>query len=59
VVFCNLLNDGQRQCSGCGAEGIYRDTVIRSVTDLPVVGHPLRVRIRVPGKTVWHGQPCG
>jgi transposase len=48
VVFCKLLDDGARQCSGCGAEGVYRDTVIRSVTDVPVVGHPLRLRVRVP-----------
>ena len=25
-----------------------RDTVIRRVTDAPVVGHPLRLRVRVP-----------
>jgi transposase len=48
VVFCNLLDDGQRRCPGCGGEGIYRDTVIRRVTDVPVVGHPLRLRVRVP-----------
>lgn len=48
VVFCNLLDDGQHRCPGCGSEGIYRDTVIRKVTDVPVVGHPLRLRVRVP-----------
>lgn len=48
VVFCNLLDDGQRRCPGCGTEGRYRDTVIRAVTDLPVAGHPLRLRVRVP-----------
>jgi transposase len=48
VVFCNLLDDGQRQCPGCGVDGVYRDTAIRSVTDVPVVGHPLRLRVRVP-----------
>ena len=48
VVFCNLLDDGQRCCPGCGAEGVYRDTVIRRVTDVPVVGHPLRLHVRVP-----------
>lgn len=48
VVFCTLLDDGQRQCPGCGAEGRYRDTVIRTLTDVPVVGHPLRLRVRVP-----------
>lgn len=30
VVFCTLLDDGRRQCPGCGAEGRYRDTVIRT-----------------------------
>ena len=48
VVFCNLLDDGRRQCPGCGVDGIYRDTVIRRVTDVPVVGHPLRLHVRVP-----------
>ena len=48
VVFCDLLTDGQQRCSSCGGEGIYRDTVIRRVTDVPVVGHPLRLRVRVP-----------
>ena len=28
--------------------GLYRDTVVRKVTDVPVVGHPLRLRVRVP-----------
>ena len=49
VVFCNLLDDGVgRRCPGCGGEGVYRDTVIRRVTDVPVVGHPLRLQVRVP-----------
>jgi transposase len=48
VVFCTLLDDGQRGCPGCGVEGRYRDTVIRTVTDVPVVGHPLRLRVQVP-----------
>ena len=48
VVFCNLLDDGRRHCPGCGGEGLYRDTVVRKVTDVPVVGHPLRLRVRVP-----------
>jgi len=48
VVFCTLLDDGQCGCPGCGIEGRYRDTVIRTVTDVPVVGHPLRLRVRVP-----------
>ena len=52
VVFCNLLDDGQAPLSGCGGEGVYRDTVIRPVTDVPVVGHPLWLRVRVPATAV-------
>ena len=48
VVFCDLLTDGPQSCPGCGGEAVYRDTVIRRVTDVPVVGHPLRLRVRVP-----------
>jgi transposase len=48
VVFCTLLDDGRRDCPGCGTQGSYRDTVIRRVTDVPVVGHPLRLHVRVP-----------
>jgi len=48
LVFCNPLDDGQRQCPGCGSDGIYRDTVIRTVTDVPMVGHPLGRRAREP-----------
>jgi transposase len=48
VVFCTLLDDGQRDCPGCGTAGVYRDTVIRRVTDVPVVGHPLRLHVKVP-----------
>ena len=48
VVFCTLLDDGNTDCPGCGAAGVYRDTVVRRVTDVPVVGHPLRLHVRVP-----------
>jgi transposase len=48
VVFCDLLTDGLGRCPGCGGEAVYRDTVVRNVTDVPVVGHPLRLRVRVP-----------
>ncbi len=48
VVFCNLLTDGPGCCPGCGITGIYRDTVERRVTDVPVAGHPLQLRVRVP-----------
>jgi hypothetical protein len=29
VVFCELLDDGQRSCPSCSCPGRYRDTVIR------------------------------
>jgi hypothetical protein len=48
VVFCDLLDDRRHYCPGCGSEGVYRDTVVRKVTDVPVAGHPLRLRVRVP-----------
>ncbi|MGH3628120.1 MAG: ISL3 family transposase [Sciscionella sp.] len=48
VVFCHLLTDGPGCCPQCGRIDVYRDTVIRTVTDVPVVGHPLRLRVRVP-----------
>jgi transposase len=44
VVFGNLLVDGQRDCPGCGGEGIYSDPVIRKLTYVPVVGRPPRLR---------------
>lgn len=47
-MFCTLLDDGRRRCPHCGSDGCCRDTVIRRVTDVPVVGHPLRLRVRVP-----------
>lgn len=47
VVFCTLLDDGKNDFPGCGTQGVYRDTVIRRVTDVPVVGHPLRLQVRV------------
>jgi transposase len=48
VVFCDLLADGSGHCPGCGTEGTYRDTVERRVTDVPVAGHPMQLRVRVP-----------
>ncbi|MDV6297225.1 ISL3 family transposase [Rhodococcus aetherivorans] len=48
VVFCDLLADGPGRCPSCGNTGTYRDTIVRTVTDLPVAGHPLQLRVRVP-----------
>jgi len=48
VVFCELITDGSGRCPSCASVGIYRDTVERPVTDVPVAGHPLRLRVRLP-----------
>lgn len=48
VVFCNLITSGPSRCPGCDTVGIYRDTVERRVTDVPVAGHPMLLRVRVP-----------
>jgi transposase len=54
VVFCDLLTDGPGRCPGCGVVGQYRDSVERRVTDVPVAGHPLRLRVRVPRYRCLH-----
>lgn len=48
VLWCDLLTEGPDACPGCGLVGIYRDSVERRVSDVPVVGHPLQLRVRVP-----------
>jgi transposase len=48
VVFCVLITAGPGRCPGCDIVGTYRDTVERRVTDVPVAGHPLQLRVRVP-----------
>jgi transposase len=48
VVWCDLRATGPDRCPGCGTVGIYRDRVERRLTDLPVAGHPLQLRVRVP-----------
>ena len=35
-------------CAECGVAGRLRDHVERRVTDLPIVGHPTRLHVRVP-----------
>ena len=35
-------------CAECGGAGRLRDHVERKVTDLPIVGHPTRLHVRVP-----------
>jgi transposase len=48
VVFADLVLDGPGRCPGCGLAGVYRDAVERRVSDVPVVGHPLELRVRLP-----------
>ena len=48
VVWCTLRATGPGRCPGCGTTGVYRDSVERRLTDLPVAGHPLQLRVRVP-----------
>ena len=48
VLWCDLITDGPGKCPGCGLFGVYRDSVERRVSDVPVVGHPLQLRVRVP-----------
>lgn len=48
VLWCDLLTDGPGACPGCGLVGVYRDSTERRVSDVPVVGHPLELRVRVP-----------
>lgn len=48
VLWCELLIDGPGRCPGCGIAGVYRDSIERRVSDVPVVGHPLELRVRLP-----------
>jgi transposase len=48
VVWCDLITSGPGRCPGCGEIGTYRDNVERRLTDLPVAGHPMQLRVRVP-----------
>jgi len=47
MIFCAPVARDPR-CPGCGCEGRYRDTVTRPLTDLPVAGYPLVLRVAVP-----------
>ncbi len=48
VVWCELRATSPDRCPGCGAVGTYRGRVERRLTDLPVAGHPLQLRVGVP-----------
>jgi transposase len=47
TIFCAPVAR-DRRCPDCGREGRYRDTITRPLTDLPVAGYPLVLRVAVP-----------
>jgi transposase len=47
IIFCTPVDRNPR-CPDCGREGRYRDTVTRPLTDLPVAGYPLVLKVAVP-----------
>lgn len=47
TIFCAPVARDPR-CPDCGRDGKYRDTVSRPLTDLPVAGYPLVLRVAVP-----------
>ena len=47
TIFCRPVVQDPR-CPDCGRDGRYRDTVTRPLTDLPVAGYPLVLRVAVP-----------
>lgn len=47
TIFCAPVTRDPR-CPDCGHDGRYRDTVERPLTDLPVAGYPLVLRVAVP-----------
>ena len=47
TIFCTPVARDSR-CPDCGRQGRYRDTVTRPLTDLPVAGYPLVLRVAVP-----------
>ena len=47
TIFCTPVARDPR-CPDCGREGRYRDTVTRPLTDVPVAGYPLVLKVAVP-----------
>jgi len=47
TIFCRPVVQDPH-CPACGRDGRYRDTVTRPLTDLPVAGYPLVLRVAVP-----------
>lgn len=50
VIDCRPV-ETDPACPSCGQAGVLRDHVDRMLTDLPISGHPTRLRVRVPRLT--------
>src|SRR3954454_1319202 len=48
VLWCDLVIEGPGRCPGCGVVVVHRARVERRVSDVPVVGLPLELRVRLP-----------
>lgn len=46
-IYCAPVQP-DAHCPSCGMDGRLRDHTIRELVDLPVVGHPTRLRVRIP-----------
>ena len=55
TIFCTPVARDPR-CPDCGCEGGYRDTVTRPLSDLPVAGYPLVLRV-ADSATFTHYRP--
>jgi hypothetical protein len=47
TIFCAPVARDPRR-PDCEREGRYRDTITRALTDLPVAGYPLVLRVALP-----------
>ena len=56
-LFCSPVTLDLK-CGECGVGGRLRDHVERKVTDLPIVGHPTRLHVRVP-RFICGNTDCG